>query len=126
MPKCKYCDKELTSLFGRRKVFCSNECRIAFYDTKKKGERFCIVCGKELPSRRRSYCSDECRYKGIIAFQREKNKEEYKKPKAEEKPKKRGRPKKGLSLEQAAKLAKQEGISWGEYYQKHRLWEKER
>ncbi len=121
---CKYCGKEMKTPFGRRKVFCSNECRIAFYDKKKKGERFCLICGKELPPRRRSYCSDECRRKGIMAWQMEQHKEEYKKPKADvvEKPKKRGRPKKGQRIQDINALARAEGLTYGQYCAKHMLY----
>lgn len=119
--QCRQCGKEIKITFGRRKVFCSDECSKAFY---RKGEQHCVVCGEVLSGRRRSYCSDECRYKGKIAFQREKNKEEYKKPKAEERPKrKRGRPKKKPSLADINARARTEGLTYGQYCAKYGLYE---
>ena len=141
---CLNCGKEFKITFGRStRKFCCTDCCRKYHNEKIKQERmrnkkpkpvikkepkYCLICGKELPSNRVSYCSDECAYKGKVSWLSKRHREEYKKPKAEELPKpkrKRGRPKKGISLEQAAKLAKKEGISWGEYYQKHRLWERE-
>ena len=131
--QCKYCGKEMKIGFSKRKMFCSQKCTNDYHNQiRSKGvikkETHCRICGKELVGAKRVYCSEECSHKGALEYHRKRNLEEYKKYRPEELPKpkkKRGRPKKGLSLEQAAKLAKAEGISWGEYYQKHRLWEKE-
>lgn len=123
MPKCINCGKEFKIKFRSNEKYCSVECGQQFYRNKNKEQRFCIVCGKELPPRRRSYCSDECRHKGIIAWQMEQHKEEYKKPKAEEKPKrKRGRPKKMPSLSDINALARAEGLTYGQYCAKHMLY----
>lgn len=122
--KCKHCGEEIKIAFGRRKVFCSNECRIAFYD-KDKEEKFCVICGKKLSGRQRAYCSDECRQKGKIAYQTKRNNEEYKKPKAEveEKPKrKRGRPKKKPTIADINAKARAEGLNYGQYCAKHGLY----
>lgn len=125
MPKCINCGKEFKIKFRSNEKYCSTECGQQFYKNKNKEQRFCLVCGKELPPRRRSYCSDECRYKGKIAYQIYRNNELYKKPKAEaeEKPKrKRGRPKKMPSLSDINALAREEGLTYGQYCAKYGLY----
>lgn len=125
MPKCINCGKEFKIKFRSNEKYCSTECCQEFYRNKNKEQRFCLICGKELPARRRSYCSDECRRKGIIAFSMEKHKEEYKKPKAEvvEKPRrKRGRPKKGQRLQDINALARAEGLTYGQYCAKYGIY----
>lgn len=124
MDHCKYCGKEIPISFGNRRVFCSDECSKAYYKRASRKNKICEICGGDLVGNQRKYCTD-CKAKARSKYEYEYHKEEYKKPEAEEKPKKRGRPKKSLNLEQAAKLAKAEGLSWGEYYIKHRLYEKE-
>jgi predicted nucleic acid-binding Zn ribbon protein len=120
--KCKYCGKDIPVNFKYR-VYCSRECSSAFYNRKGKQNTECIICGKPLPPLRRSYCSDECARRSKICREEEYNKEQYKKPKAEEqkKPKKRGRPKKNSTLAGINELARAEGLSYGQYVGKYGL-----
>lgn len=117
--QCKVCGKELKVGFGRKRVFCSEECRKAYYS---KGEKFCTICGKKLTGTQRTYCSDECREIGTRAY-REMQREKAKKPKAEVKPKrKRGRPKKIPSVADINAKARAEGLTYGQYCAKHMLY----
>lgn len=61
--KCEYCGKEFS---GRKKKYCSNECRKEADKLNKrihyvgKREKICAFCGKELPKFKTRYCSKEC------------------------------------------------------------------
>ena len=82
--------------------------------------KHCIMCGKELPLKKRKYCSNACALKLNSKKQMEENREQYKKPKAEEKPK--VIKKKVLSLDEVAKLAREAGLTYGQYVAKHGLY----
>ena len=65
---CKFCEKPLDHVNGKRKKeFCSDQCRFAYYYREKKRKsyiRTCEFCGKEFvssgnPDKR--FCSRDCR-----------------------------------------------------------------
>lgn len=106
---CKYCGKEFTTDNHRQK-YCTVECRDKAYKEKRfkpLGTRVfeCEFCGElfEADSKRR-FCTPECRLK----YERGKRK-----PKKTKKPK--------LSLNQVAKLSREEGLSYGQYCAKYGL-----
>ena len=126
MPKCLNCGNEFKYRFRSTEKFCSTVCCHNYHRKKRKASdnKNCLVCGKELSGRQTKYCSDECRYKAQIERQRSLNYQEYKKPKADvvEAPKKkRGRPKKKLSIADINKLARAEGLNYGQYVAKYGL-----
>lgn len=103
---CEYCGKEFETSCHNGK-FCSMKCRDKAYKERKVrlGERtfYCELCGKAFESdRRRRFCTDECRRKA-------------------ERGKKKSRKKPKLSLEQVAKLSREEGLSYGRYVGKYGL-----
>ena len=100
--------------------FCSRECSVAYHAAKNRKIKNCIVCGKELPLQKRTYCSNACALTMKTKKQMEENKSEYKKPKAEEKPK--VIKKKVLSLDEVSKLAREAGLTYGQYVAKHGLY----
>ena len=74
MGKCEYidCDKELS---GRQKRFCSEEHRVKHYKLinrpkyleyyknyyqHNRKNKYCVICGKELPKHKKKYCSPGC------------------------------------------------------------------
>ena len=120
MPKCLYCKKEFKYRYRMGEKFCSRECNVAFHSAKKRGVKHCVVCGKELPLKKRTYCSNACALTMKLKRQMDNNKDQYKKPKAEEKPK--VAKKKKLSLVEVAKLAKEAGLTYGQYVAKHGLY----
>ena len=75
--------------------------------------RHCIHCGSpyETDRDRRGFCSDECRRQQLLKQQRE-----YRLRK-----KANGVKKSQLSLAEIERLARAEGISYGQYVVKHRL-----
>lgn len=103
---CKYCGKEFTSTHNSQK-YCTVECRDKARHNKRLGTRVfeCEFCGElfEADAKRR-FCTVECRRKAESA---RKKKRKPKKPK--------------LSLEQVAKLSREEGLSYGEYVKKYGL-----
>ena len=126
MPKCLNCGKELKFTFREKiKKFCSDSCKNKYHSKLKSNKILhCLVCGKELEGRKRRYCSDECYHKAQLKRQRFLNEVEYKKSKAEVKEapkKKRGRPKKKLSIADINKLARAEGLNYGQYVAKYGL-----
>ena len=103
---CEYCGKEFTTTHNSQK-YCTVECRDKARHNKRLGTRVfeCEFCGElfEADAKRR-FCTVECRRK------------------AERKKKKQTKPKKPkLSLEQVAKLSREEGLSYGEYVKKYGL-----
>lgn len=123
MPICQYCGNKFKYRFRSSEKFCSKNCCNLYHQNKNRKHRICVVCGNELTGHQRSYCSDKCRTSAKVARQMELNSVEYKKPKAEvkEEPKKRGRPKKKLSLVEICKLAREEGLNYGQYVAKYGL-----
>ena len=57
MKKCNHCGKPVPK--GRSK-FCSDKCRINYYDQLKHTTKPCEHCGKTLPKGRGRFCSKEC------------------------------------------------------------------
>jgi len=105
---CAQCGKEFTTTHPTQK-YCTLECRDKAYKSRDKrlGRRVfeCEFCNKlfEADAKRR-FCTPECRRK------------------AERKKKKQTKPKKPkLTLEQVAKLSREEGLSYGEYVKKYGL-----
>jgi predicted nucleic acid-binding Zn ribbon protein len=122
MNYCRKCGKEIKVVFGGRRVFCSDECCKAWYKEHGRIHKNCLICGKPLTGTNKKYCSAECRYQAQLQRQRSANLIEYKKPKAEATPpKKRGRPKKKQSLADINKLARAEGLTYGQYVGKYGL-----
>ena len=121
MKHCKFCGKDLLVGFGNRKSFCNDECYKKFYGMKKEKSVACEMCGKSLTGLRRTYCSDECQKKSKLSERYD----EHKKPQATTYPvnvKKQDRPKK-MTLAEVNELARAEGLSYGQYVAKHRLYE---
>lgn len=65
--RCKNCGKPLNQVSsGRKKSFCSDQCRYAWWNqrrSKKPYRLVCYQCGKEFISygnRKRQFCSREC------------------------------------------------------------------
>ena len=117
MPKCKQCGKEFKFRFRSNEIFCSEECCKAFHGIVRKKERFCVVCGEKLKFKQQKYCSDICRNKAATLRQMEKGLVEEKEvPKVV---KKRKKPK--YTLDQVQALARQEGLSYGQYVAKYGL-----
>lgn len=114
---CEVCGKELK---GRKRKFCSNECRMFSYTEAGKT---CSICGKPLPKNKSRYCSKECSKKAYNKYIGEYNKQRLKKPKTETKPeqKKQGIPKKPLPFAEVCKLAREKGLSYGQYVAKYKL-----
>lgn len=136
--KCLNCGKDFKFTFrASSRKYCSRECCISYNNkmTREKAKRHgvkkethCVICGKELTGRQRAYCSPGCSYQSKINYLKDRNKDEYKKPKAEvkEEPKrKRGRPKKVPTINDINALAKAEGLTYGQYCAKHGLYERE-
>lgn len=109
---CPVCGKSFTLGFRQtRRVYCSEECRNIAQENRRKCEKekekiyhSCEWCGVGLPKNSTDkYCSDECRRKA------ERNSTQ----------KKSGRKKKPLSIDDIVKLAKKEGLSYGQYVDKY-------
>ena len=106
---CEYCGKEFKTTNHNQK-YCSAECRDQAYKTrpsKPLGTRVfeCEFCGELFKAdAKRRFCTVECRRKA------ERGKKKQTKPK---KPK--------LTLEQVAKLSREEGLSYGQYCVKYGL-----
>lgn len=112
MNTCKHCGKEMLYSFGRR-LFCSDECSKAYSNRK------CKICGKTLTGNQRKYCSNECKRKGKSKYEYDYHKDQYKKPKAETKPQKKKKP--ALSIAEINKLARAEGLNYGQFVGKYGL-----
>lgn len=59
MKKCNHCGKPVPK--GRSK-FCSDKCRIDYYNQLKYTGKLCEHCGKTLTKGKSKFCSDECRF----------------------------------------------------------------
>ena len=115
--KCAYCEKKITIAFSKKRKFCSDKCKNAyFYSKSKKKPRFCKVCGKKINEPRRQFCSDECRQKANQDKATE-IRSTYKKIKITE----RKRTKPALSIAQINELARAEGLNYGQYCAKYKL-----
>ena len=126
MPKCLNCGNEFKYRFRSTEKFCSAECCHKYHQHKRKASTntVCLICGKALTGNQTKYCSEECRYKAQLERQRQLNKNEYKKPKADTvapPSKKRGRPPKKLSIADINQLAREEGLNYGQYVAKYGL-----
>ena len=99
----------------RKKTYCSEECRKAYYSTRTIFN--CVVCGKKLEGQQRQYCGEECRKKAKAQVQRAKNKEIYK----AFKPKSKARHKPKMSIAEINEKARAEGLNYGQYVAKYGL-----
>lgn len=105
--QCPVCGKVFVRTHNAQK-HCSAECRIKYYSQKKVKDHYrppkmyeCAWCGKFFDSdRKKKYCCDECRIK---AYQ--------KRPTRRKKPK--------LSLAEVNALAREEGLTYGQYFAKY-------
>lgn len=143
--KCKNCGKEFTRTNPRQK-YCSLECRLEYNAKKATAKRekaraknpivkTCVVCGKQIAPPKQKTCSNECalihkkRYEAE-AWQRDKAErkaarerrkaEKEEEMKTERERKKRQKP--ALSTAQINALARNEGLSYGQYVAKHNLY----
>lgn len=100
---CKYCGKEFTTC-NNNHVYCTPECREAYYKQPLGRRTFeCAFCGNSFEAdARRKYCSAECRRNAEVST---KKRSKRKKPK--------------LTLSQAAKLSREEGLTYGKYFEKY-------
>jgi predicted nucleic acid-binding Zn ribbon protein len=124
MPTCLNCGNEFKYRFRSSEKFCSTVCCHNYHRKKRRisANKVCVVCGKKLTGQQSKYCSAECRYQAQLQRQRSANLIEYKKPRAEATPpKKRSRPRKKLSIADINKLAREEGLNYGQYVAKYGL-----
>ena len=113
---CKCCGKPFETDKNSQGL-CSQECRIESIKTKQKEyhmrkrlsqTQICDYCGKEFHNgRRRQYCSNECR----LAANGRGDIKQYEIKKI--KPK--------LSIGEVNKLAREEGLTYGEYCAKYKI-----
>lgn len=123
--ECLYCGKHLKIIFREKiRKFCSDSCKNKYHAQLRKNKtKYCLECGKKLEGGQRKYCCEECRYKAQLKRQQA-ERDQCKKPKAEENPeaKKRGRPRKhGLTLAEINARAREEGLNYGQYVAKYGL-----
>ena len=63
---CPVCGEPLYSLLKRkRRRFCSDACRMAWWNRHPTASHICITCGREFKSNGKNakYCSRECYYR---------------------------------------------------------------
>lgn len=107
--KCPTCGKEFTTDKNAKK-FCSDVCRYRSYAVSRSPKARCPICGRTftLSKVRLEYCSVACRDK---AHRQELQKQYAVRPAIE----RRKRIKTSLSLTEIAKLAREAGMTYGEY-----------
>lgn len=133
------CNKEFETNYSFQK-YCSTECKYVMdkentmkrYYCAEERKKICKVCGKEFVKNKKSwvYCSDECRQrdKKSHTFELEcqcchrifKSSIDIKKF-CTAKCRRTGVKKKVMSMEEVAKRAREEGITYGEYVAKYRV-----
>lgn len=111
MTTCRYCGKEMNLGWTRQRVYCSDECRNAYYYTRENTE--CTVCGKKLVGHQRYFCSAECRNKSQKQTKQARYKTFRVKPKVRRKPK--------MSIAEINAKARLEGLNYGQYVAKYGL-----
>lgn len=123
MTKCKKCGKEIKETFGHKRVYCSDECRIAYYSNRDRINATCEICGNPLGKNKKKFCSDECKKIAQRRYQQERNKELYKSTKPKELPKRRRRKSSNWSrnLAEINERARALGMSYGQYVGKYGL-----
>ena len=110
---CPYCGGTFTR-FKTAQKYCSAGCRIKARNEKAAAElrqtkRYCQVCGNELPGARKRYCSNECAkvsnsrlsYSRYQELKHQKIKKDH------------------LSIAEVNELARAEGLSYGQYFNRH-------
>ena len=112
--KCENCGKELT---GRQRKFCSNKCRMLLQGKLDETIKTCKVCGKLLTGNRYCFCSKECFEKAKASGRYKHDGEQRKKPKTKSKQE----TKKPLPFAEVCKLAREKGLSYGQYVAKYKL-----
>ena len=124
MKECKVCGKPIKTGFSKRKRVCSQECAEILYSKNKNTK--CVVCGNPLTGKRSKYCCADCNKKAIKK-ERHKYVYKYQKPQAEvevkAEPKIESKPKDVPSIAEINKLAREAGLTYGQYAAKHRLYE---
>lgn len=75
---CKHCGKKIQVNDNRRHMFCSVECRKAYYKAERQKAREatkrivkCEICGKEFEvfgKSHKRFCSDECIKKHMVRY----------------------------------------------------------
>ncbi len=106
--KCLYCSKEFTTSANAAK-YCSVKCRRKASMPPKIYKRHltCAYCGESFDSERvKRYCSEDCRLRANGRC-------------APQKKKKKTAPK--LSLEDAVRLSREAGMTYGKYIQANNL-----
>lgn len=123
MTKCKKCGKEIKPTSWHKRVYCSDECRIAYYHKTDRANAKCEICGNPLSGRQKKYCSFECKRKFMSKYQQEKNKELYKStiPKALPKRRRKKSAKWAKELAEFNAKARALGLSYGQYVGKSEL-----
>lgn len=100
---CIKCGTEFTTGFSK-KQYCTRACRLS----APKKEIIC-TCGKPVPEGRRKYCSEECYIKNNISMSRERKLREQNRIQIEIPSGK------NHSISEICRLAKESGMSYGEY-----------
>lgn len=105
MKNCPACGREYETP-RKNQIFCSGICantgRAKNFHARDKVERHCLICLNSFWGEPHAkYCSEECSREAI----RRREREEREKKKAA----------KGLTLSEVARLAREAGMSYGEY-----------
>ena len=102
--KCEVCGKEFETEYKHQKYCCEICKRKRDYQRHLVGERIfvCRFCGKEFKSKKKcAYCSTQCRGR-----YRRNSKRPSRAPKG------------ALSLSEVARLAREQGLTYGQYMQR--------
>lgn len=113
--KCPVCGKEFTTDKNAQK-FCSDVCRYRGYAVTHSPKTRCLICGKTftISKVRLEYCSVACKDKARrLALQKQ-----YA---ARPALRRKTRNKTNLSLTEIAKLARDAGMTYGEYVARYEL-----
>jgi predicted nucleic acid-binding Zn ribbon protein len=97
--------------------YCSKKCANAAYykHQRETNPSYCIVCGQLISNiKYRKYCSEECKKKGIQMN----NKKFYENLRKE---KEKRQKKNAMVLSEISRLAREEGLTYGQYVLKHGL-----
>ena len=78
MNACLFCGNEFTGKkHGRKKQFCSYECRIAYWNKRKSEQEYeleCLNCGRTFISKgnpNKKYCSRRCYCEQVKKYEKE-------------------------------------------------------
>lgn len=108
--KCLHCGKEFTTK-GNRGMYCCEKCKKDHYSEQKRWSRWkrilvCEECGRMFNSKgAKKYCCAECR---VLATNTKTRKNVFTKEPS-------------VNIETVTRLAREEGLSYGQYVAKHNL-----